>query len=251
MSCWIAELNLTQRSHLSLFRVLIAPWPPLTISCFHSGSGVMLTLFWDEGTVCKRTICRRFRNSVTQIKISFTAGPLCKLKISGGPGSHPGQSVWDLRWTKALGQVFLEFSVFPYQCHSTAAVHTHVSSGGWTICPLAAVVWRQYHPIDINNKLQVMENIYMWYYSHTQQHISPRTLEDEDSKDLRIIHNTAHFYMMPSPQNRIIINITVHFTQILAERRNSRSFQPVDDNFVLSSPLWNCNFNFWMYYHHH
>jgi hypothetical protein len=33
----------------------------------------------------------------------------------------------------ALGQVFLRFLRFPCQYHSTVAVHTHVSSGGWKI----------------------------------------------------------------------------------------------------------------------
>jgi hypothetical protein len=31
-------------------------------------------------------------------------------------------------------------SVFPYQYHSTVALHSHISSGGWTIDPLAAAV---------------------------------------------------------------------------------------------------------------
>jgi hypothetical protein len=34
-------------------------------------------------------------------------------------------------------------SVFPCQYHSTVVLHTHISSGGWTICPLVAAVQRR------------------------------------------------------------------------------------------------------------
>jgi hypothetical protein len=33
-------------------------------------------------------------------------------------------------------------SVFPCQYHPTVVLHTHISSGGWTICPLVAAVQR-------------------------------------------------------------------------------------------------------------
>jgi hypothetical protein len=44
----------------------------------------------------------------------------------------------------------LSSSGFPCQCHSTMAVHTHASSGGWTIGLVVATVQRQCHPINMN-----------------------------------------------------------------------------------------------------
>jgi hypothetical protein len=40
-------------------------------------------------------------------------------------------------------------SNFPCQCHSTVALHSRVSSGGWTIGPLVAAVQRPSLPIDM------------------------------------------------------------------------------------------------------
>jgi hypothetical protein len=54
----------------------------------------------------------------------------------------------------ALGQVFLRvLRFFPCQYHSTVFLHTHISSGGWTVCPLAAAVQRRsLAPSKINKK---------------------------------------------------------------------------------------------------
>jgi hypothetical protein len=41
-------------------------------------------------------------------------------------GLTPGsQSMWELRWTEALGQVFLTMSSSVLTCHCTVVVHTH------------------------------------------------------------------------------------------------------------------------------
>jgi hypothetical protein len=50
----------------------------------------------------------------------------------------------------ALGQVFLRLLWLSHQYNPTVALYTHISSGGWTIGPLAAAVQRQSHPIDMN-----------------------------------------------------------------------------------------------------
>jgi hypothetical protein len=70
----------------------------------------------------------------------------------GGPGSCSDQSIWDLCWTKWHCDRFLsEFFGFPFHYHSTVAIHTHISSGEWTISPLVAAVHRRSHPIGMDN----------------------------------------------------------------------------------------------------
>jgi hypothetical protein len=48
----------------------------------------------------------------------------------GGPGSRPGQSIWDLWWTKWHWDRFLsEFFGFYLSYHSTVALQTHIIWG--------------------------------------------------------------------------------------------------------------------------
>jgi hypothetical protein len=48
-----------------------------------------------------------------------------------------------LWWTKwHQDRFFSKFFPFPCQYHSTIILHTHISSGGWTTCPLGAAVQR-------------------------------------------------------------------------------------------------------------
>jgi hypothetical protein len=68
---------------------------------------------------------------------------------SGGPGSHPGQFMWDL-WRTCFSP---SSYVFPCQYHSTAATHT-ISSGGRTTDQLEAAVQRQSYAIDMSNKVE-------------------------------------------------------------------------------------------------
>jgi hypothetical protein len=49
-------------------------------------------------------------------------------------------------------------SVFPSQYHSTIILHTCISSGGWTICPLLAAVQIYSHPIIIDQVAVVHVN---------------------------------------------------------------------------------------------
>jgi hypothetical protein len=67
------------------------------------------------------------------IKRSFSHRPLVPETRFGARG----QSGWDLWWTKGRWGKF-----FGFKClyHSTVALHTHISSGGWTIGPLVAAV---------------------------------------------------------------------------------------------------------------
>jgi hypothetical protein len=59
----------------------------------------------------------------------------------GGPGSNPGQVIWDLWWEVELGQVFSEYFGFPCQFSFHRLLHTHrLSSGAGTIGQLVADV---------------------------------------------------------------------------------------------------------------
>jgi hypothetical protein len=52
-------------------------------------------------------------------------------------------SMWDLWWTKWHWDCFSSaFFGFPCQYNSTVTLHTHISSGGWTINPMVAAVQR-------------------------------------------------------------------------------------------------------------
>jgi hypothetical protein len=59
----------------------------------------------------------------------------------------------------AMGQVFLrDIRLTPVNYQDTVALHSHISSGGWTIGPLEAAVQRQKsHVIDMNNYNSLIE----------------------------------------------------------------------------------------------
>jgi hypothetical protein len=61
--------------------------------------------------------------------------------------------LWSTNWHR--DRFFFEFFRFPMQYHSTVALHTHISSVGWTIGPLVIAVQRQSHLTDISNKKDV------------------------------------------------------------------------------------------------
>jgi hypothetical protein len=70
--------------------------------------------------------------------------------------SRLGQSTWDSWWTKWLwDRFFSEFFSYPHQYHSTMALHSHISIGGWTTGLLVAAVQRQSHPADMNINMDV------------------------------------------------------------------------------------------------
>jgi hypothetical protein len=59
------------------------------------------------------------------------------------PGFTPRSVHWIFGGQSSTGTGFsLSSSVLPRQYHSTMALHSHVSSGGWTIGPLVAAVER-------------------------------------------------------------------------------------------------------------
>jgi hypothetical protein len=53
-------------------------------------------------------------------------------------------------------------AIFPCQYHSTVALHTHISSGGWTIGPVVATGQTWSHPISMNNSLPSMPRSAKW-----------------------------------------------------------------------------------------
>jgi hypothetical protein len=71
--------------------------------------------------------------------------PLCR-----GLGSNPGQSAWDLWWTKwHCGRTFPSYTV---------ALRAYVSSGGWKVGPLVAAVQRHsLTPLTCATALQKVE----------------------------------------------------------------------------------------------
>jgi hypothetical protein len=53
----------------------------------------------------------------------------------GGPGSRPGQSMWDLWWTKwHCDRFFSEFFGFPLSIHHSPSLSKLISSGECLIC---------------------------------------------------------------------------------------------------------------------
>jgi hypothetical protein len=59
----------------------------------------------------------------------LTTSTMAQPPHRGGPGSHPGQSMWDLWWTKwHWDRSFSEFFSFPVNIISLW-LHTHISSG--------------------------------------------------------------------------------------------------------------------------
>jgi hypothetical protein len=58
-----------------------------------------------------------------------------------GLGLLPGQSMWDLWWTKWHWDKFFSKPLFPLSISfQHCSIFTHISSGGWTMGPLVATV---------------------------------------------------------------------------------------------------------------
>jgi uncharacterized membrane protein len=68
---------------------------------------------------------------------------------------HPGQSMWDLRWTKWPWDRLLSSLIFLCQYHSIVALHTHII---WEINnkPVGGCSSETYsHPINMNKRVCV------------------------------------------------------------------------------------------------
>jgi hypothetical protein len=70
-----------------------------------------------------------------------SSGGLSPASHRGGPGSSPGQVMWNLWWTVALEQVFSEYFGFPCQFSFNQLFRTHhLSSVAGTIGQFVADV---------------------------------------------------------------------------------------------------------------
>jgi hypothetical protein len=71
------------------------------------------------------------------------AQAVSRRSLIGGPGSYPGQSMWDLWWTKwHWGRLSLSFFSFLLSMSFHHVFHAHISPEGWGIGPLVAAVQR-------------------------------------------------------------------------------------------------------------
>jgi hypothetical protein len=81
--------------------------------------------------------------------------------VAGLSPRKPGFALGSLRvgsvvYKVALGQVTLRVLRFScWQYHSAVALYTHISPGGWAIGLLVAAVQRHFHPIGMNNKMDL------------------------------------------------------------------------------------------------
>jgi hypothetical protein len=79
------------------------------------------------------------------LSLGFRRSKFCSTSHSyrGDPCSRPGQSMWDLWWTKrTLNRFFSESSISPCKYHHTAAPYSlmyHMEAGQW------ARLWSQFH----------------------------------------------------------------------------------------------------------
>jgi hypothetical protein len=110
--------------------------------------GQMLSSFVAKAAHdCKMLVfCARYLSGLCHGPINLSHGLHCGV---------PGESVRDL-WLKkwCWYRFYSEFFGFPCQYHSTVALHSHVSCGGWAIGSLEAEVQGlKSHPIDMSNKM--------------------------------------------------------------------------------------------------
>jgi hypothetical protein len=124
----------------------------------------------------------RWQNLISNITPTLAVSWLRQLVTAsqrGGPGSCPGQSMWDLWWIKwQWDSLFLWVVRFPRPYHSTVAFHAHITPGRWTIGPLGAAVQRQsFTPRRKKNKRRCLEcsihacgRIYILYQSWCADH---------------------------------------------------------------------------------
>jgi hypothetical protein len=74
------------------------------------------------GHAMAQAVSRQPLTAESRVRARFNPCGICGEQSGTGTGFSPSSSV------------------FPCQYHSTVVLHTHISSGGWTLCPLVAAV---------------------------------------------------------------------------------------------------------------
>jgi hypothetical protein len=122
--------------------MLACVWPSTDLSLSHFA----LSKFQYHCIPCYRYIARFLPASMEQTTYKpphpssyVVAQAVSRGILSGGPGSRPGQSMWDLWWTKwqwnrLLSESLFSLAVSFHRC----PIFIRVSSGGWAMGPPVA-----------------------------------------------------------------------------------------------------------------
>jgi hypothetical protein len=90
-----------------------------------------------KGNRVSRNVGNKYSALSSALRLCHGSGSWLPVCHCVGAHLHPGQSIWDLWWTEwHWDRFFLSSVVFPIRYHSTVALHTHISSGEWTIVML-------------------------------------------------------------------------------------------------------------------
>jgi hypothetical protein len=94
-----------------------------------------------------------------------------------GSDLFPDQSMWDLWWIKWQWDKFFWFLWFSRQYHSTMALNTNITSGGWIIGLLLAAVQRHsLAPLTLKHLILLCHNVIKLTIYHQRQSLYNFTL---------------------------------------------------------------------------